>query len=654
MKSSGLRPKSHVQLQPVLAESNTAQMDARLRRRRRLRTLQFIVDGSLLVGSLILAALLRFEGDVPPAMVERIARSAPLVIGVQFVTLWLSGTHRIIWRYFGLRETGIVLRSVAIATLVLLSIRLGLGQLGAHPEVQNFLLPIGVLGIDSILVLGGLVGVRALRRHRSELEEQKLRKPRSVSTVRVLLVGAGRGGHFISRELRARPDQGLLPVGFVDDDLQKVGQVLDGLTVLGTTNDLGSICRELQVDRLLITVAGAGPQKLRELSERCSGLGLPVMIVPRLVEVLDGGNDQMKIREVTIEDLLGRPQVKLDLPGIERVMTGQVVLVTGAGGSIGSELCRQLLRFRPEKLVLVDRYENALFEIHRELLESPDLGEAVLVPLVGDVCDRVRIGQIFSAEHPRVVLHAAAHKHVPMMEENPGEAVKNNVGGTVVLADAAAAEGVSRFVMISTDKAVNPTSVMGCTKRIAELYVQGKNGSTETAFCAVRFGNVLGSVGSVVPIFKRQIARGGPVTVTHPDMVRYFMTIPEACQLVLQASALAEGGEVYVLDMGAPVKIVDLAKDMIRLSGFRPEIDVPIVFSGIRRGEKLFEELSHKDEETITTEHPGIFISRSRMDGTEAIAARIPSLLEVAGQDGAAIRSAMKALVPEFSSNQSS
>lgn len=626
-------------------------MDAR-RRRGRLRALQFAIDASILVGSLILAAVLRFEGDVPPEFAGRIARTAPVVVAIQFLALWSSGSHRIIWRYFGLREAGIVLKGVSLATLILLAMRFGLGRFSEHTWVPGLLLPIGVLTIDALLVLSGLVGVRALRRYRSELEEQRLRKPRRVSTVRVLLVGAGRGGHFISRELRARPDQGLLPVGFVDDDLQKVGQSLDGLTVLGTTNDLATICREQMVDRLLITVAGAGPQKLRELSERCSGLGLPVMIVPRLVEILDGGNDRMRIREVTIEDLLGRAPVILDLPEIERIIAGQVVLVTGAGGSIGSELCRQLLRFRPQRIVLVDRYENALFEIHRELLESSALGETALIPSVGDVCDRTRMTQILSSQRPQVVLHAAAHKHVPMMEENPGEAVKNNIGGTIVLADAAAAAGVSRFVMISTDKAVNPTSVMGCSKRIAELYVQGQNGKAATVFCAVRFGNVLGSVGSVVPIFKEQIARGGPVTVTHPDMVRYFMTIPEACQLVLQACALAQGGEVYVLDMGAPVKIVDLARDMIRLSGFRPDVDVPIAFSGIRRGEKLFEELSHKDEAQIVTQHPGIFVSRSSVAASEAILSQIPGILATANGDGSAIRSAMKALVPEFSADQ--
>lgn len=647
-KNSGLRPKSRVQLQPVLVESSNSPLTrARIRRRRRLRALQFVIDTSILFVGLLFAALLRFEGDVPPHMAERIVRIAPLVIIVQFAALWLSGVHRIIWRYFGLRETGLVLQAIAFATLILLGARLALGRLGDETWVHDLLIPIGVLGIDAVLVLGGLVGARALRRYRSEVAERRLREPRSVSTVRVLLVGAGRGGHFISRELRARPDRGLSPVGFVDDDLQKLGQVLDGLTVLGTTHDLGRICQERRVDRVLITVAGAGPQKLRELSERCSGLGLPVMIVPRLVEILDGGNDQMKIREVTIEDLLGRPPVTLDLPGIERVMMGRVVLVTGAGGSIGSELCRQLLRFEPSRLVLVDRYENALFEIHRELLESPDLGQTTIVPLVGDICDAARVAQIFAQQSPHVVLHAAAHKHVPMMEENPGEAVKNNVGGTKTLADAAAAAHVSRFVMISTDKAVNPTSVMGCTKRIAELYVQGKNDDTKTAFCAVRFGNVLGSVGSVVPIFKRQIAKGGPVTVTHPDMVRYFMTIPEACQLVLQACALALGGEVYVLDMGAPVRIVDLARDMIRLSGFRPDLDVPIVFSGVRPGEKLYEELSHKDEENVTTSHPGIFVNRQTGLG-KLDSEQIAALLRVASEDGVAIRRAMKALVPEF------
>jgi FlaA1/EpsC-like NDP-sugar epimerase len=649
---SSLRFKARLQLQLVPAEpSHSSRPPAQLIRRGRLRALQFIVDAIILFWGLLLAALLRFEGEIPEQMAERLAASAPLIIAVQSLSLWVVGAHRIIWRYFGLRETGVFLKGIAISTSVLLAIRLGLGQLTHLPVARVLLLPIGVLGIDAVLVLGGLVGVRALRRYRSELEEQRIRRPRQVHPIRVLLVGAGRGGHFISRELRARPDQGLVPVGFVDDDVQKLGQVLDGLTVLGTTEDIAALCEERRVERILITVAGAGPQKLRELSERCSKVGLPVMIVPRLVEILDGGNDQIKIRQVTIEDLLGRPPVNLDLPGIERVITDRVVLVTGAGGSIGSELCRQIQKFRPAKLVLVERYENALFEIHRELV-APEPRSTEVVPLVGDVCDADRMEQIFKEHAPEVVLHAAAHKHVPMMEANPGEAVKNNVGGTIVLADAAARSGVRRFVMISTDKAVNPTSVMGCTKRVAELYVQGKNGHTGTAFCAVRFGNVLGSVGSVVPIFREQISKGGPVTVTHPDMVRYFMTIPEACQLVLQASALASGGEVYVLDMGAPVKIVDLARDMIRLSGFRPDVDMQIVFTGIRPGEKLFEELSHKDESTIATPHPSIFASRSVAPDAAHFASQVQELLHVAATDGHKVRDALRRIVPEYTPNE--
>ncbi len=354
-----------------------------------------------------------------------------------------------------------------------------------------------------------------------------------------------------------------------------------------------------------------------------------------------------RIREVAIEDLLGREPVQLDEDVVSESMRSRVVMVTGAGGSIGSELCRQICRFGPKHLVLVERFENALFEIHRELIAA--FPHVLIEPRIADVCDATRMGMVFTEVRPEVVFHAAAHKHVPMMEWNPGEAIKNNVGGTRCVADLADQHGVQRFVLISTDKAVNPTSVMGASKRVAEIYLQALSQRSSTRFVTVRFGNVLGSAGSVVPIFREQIAKGGPLTVTHPEMRRYFMTIPEASQLVLQAGAMGTGGEIFILDMGEPVKIVDLARDLIILSGLRPDEDIEIRFSGLRPGEKLFEELSTAAEDADRTRHPKVFIGRIAPHEWSAVVEAIGSLLELADSTTPErVRTTLKDIVPEY------
>jgi len=617
-------------------------------RRQVLRSFQISIDVLVLLASLYVALLLRFEGDVPVDMMKRVVLSTPLVLAAQYGAVLLLAGHRIIWRYFGLRDATRIALSLSLATALLVGVRVVAGSVEA---LRPILVPYGVLAIDAVLAYGGLVGVRSVRRLEAEARELRERQPRNVRAVRVLLIGAGRGGLFLSRELRSRPDQGYVPIGFVDDDPAKLRQVLDGLPVLGSTNNLENLCRVHKVERLIITVASSGPEEFRRLSDRVSESGVPVMIVPRLVDLLDGASSgALRIRDVTIEDLLGRPPVVLDMEGLERLLADKVVLVSGAGGSIGSELCRQVARFGPRRIVLVERFENALFEIHRELSELVKGSNIELVARVCDITDSRRVAQVFARETPEIILHAAAHKHVPMMEDNPGEAVKNNVGGTRILADAAVAHGVERFVMISTDKAVNPSSIMGASKRVAELYVQHKNVLNQTRFSLVRFGNVLGSAGSVVPIFKKQIAKGGPVTVTHPEMVRFFMTIPEACQLVLQAGALSNGGEIYVLDMGAPVKIVDLAKDLIRLSGFRPDRDILVEYSGVRPGEKLYEELSLSGKEVLSSLHPGIFrVTTQGLSGEELVSG-IEQLVSTAldGDVPELIRQ-LQLLVPEFS-----
>jgi FlaA1/EpsC-like NDP-sugar epimerase len=438
-------------------------------------------------------------------------------------------------------------------------------------------------------------------------------------------------------------------VGFLDDDPSKLRARIRGVTVLGRTSEIREICESYDIGEVLIAMPSAPQQVVRELIEKCKGTNLRFRTVPAMSDLIEGRVQVSQIRPVSIEDLLGRDPVTLDNQAIGEYIRGKVVMVTGAGGSIGSEMCRQIARFKPKMLLLVERMENALFEIDRDLQRQfPDLCR---LPCVADIADGERIRRLLQQHRPTAVFHAAAHKHVPMMEWNPGEAIKNNVVGTRILADCVSEAGVEKFVMISTDKAVNPTSVMGCTKRIAEMYVQqlGTRTGTRTEFVTVRFGNVLGSSGSVVPIFKEQIARGGPVTVTHPEMTRYFMTIPEAAQLVLQAGAMGKGGEIFLLDMGEPVKIVDLAFDLITLSGLRPHEDVEIRFTGMRPGEKLFEELSIAGEDVSPTKHPKIGIMLKRPEDFHRVCERIEFLESVSDTATAdELRAELARTVPEY------
>jgi FlaA1/EpsC-like NDP-sugar epimerase len=415
-------------------------------------------------------------------------------------------------------------------------------------------------------------------------------------------------GATLVKEIVGRMDTELEIRGFVDDDVRKVGGSVGGVKVLGTTADLARLVDDLRIKQVVLAVDHAQGRDIRRIMSLCRDLNVRTQIVPSLDEIAMGRVSVSRIRDVEIEDLLGRDPISLDDENIADFLTGKTVMVTGAGGSIGSELVRQIAKYDPRQILLVERAEYFLFEIHRELTES--IAEVEAVPLMCDVCDEVRLREIFQRYLPQVVFHAAAHKHVPLMEVNSGEAVKNNVFGTRLVGQLAGDYGAESFVLISTDKAVNPTSVMGASKRVAEIVVQGLDQIYDTHYIAVRFGNVLGSAGSVIPIFREQIRKGQPLTVTHRDMTRYFMTIPEASQLVLQAGAIGSGGEIFVLDMGKPVRILDLAEDMIRLSGLTPYDDVDIVFSGIRSGEKLFEELEMSGENLLKTRHPKIFIGK--------------------------------------------
>lgn len=574
------------------------------------RPIQLGLDLAVLVGSFVFAYFLRFEFSLPDGEMHRMLVQLPLVLLLQFAALGLAGVYSFIWRYVGLREVPSFLKAAAASVAVLLFLRFGLAD-----QFHLWRVPVSVIVIDAALAFGGTLSVRVLRRvlyesyERDKLDRtathalgaRRRRKP-------VLLVGAGRGGVLAVREIQGRGDMDIEVLGFVDDDPLKLGTVIHGVRVLGTIRDLPRLARELDVDHVVITIAETRSQLLRRIAEICQRSGVRMRSIPGFYEILQGKVEISRMRDVAIETLLGREPVHLDQTELDRFLGGRRVLVTGAGGSIGSELARQVARFNPSLLLLLDRAEGALFDVDRELRQlRPELD---IRPLICDVVDAPRIKALLAQYRPEVILHAAAHKHVPMMESNPSEAIKNNVFGTRILGEAAGEVGVESFVLISTDKAVRPSSVMGASKRLAELVIQDLDHRYATRYVAVRFGNVMGSAGSVIPIFREQIARGGPLTVTHPDMMRYFMTIPEAAQLVLEAGAMGDRGEIYVLDMGEPVRILDLARDMITLSGLRPYEDIDIVFTGLRPGEKLFEELEVSGESISKTRHPKIFIGR--------------------------------------------
>ena len=592
-----------------------------------------------------LAFFIRFEGILSDEFVRILLFSLPVVIVVKFVFLALLRVPRQTWHYVSLLEVRSILVSIAAASVFLGMARLmGAALPEVHPLFTFVRVPLGVLLIDfalSLLVLVALRTVVRLKHERVDFQRgQRKREP-----VPTLLIGAGRTGALVAREIAATPNTGIRPVGFLEEGGERVGTVIHGVHVLGTLAQMPEVVHKHGARQALICMDHTSSEAVRRVARACENCHIPTRIIPGPRELMEG-IDLAKIRDVAIEDLLGRDPVRLDCQAIAGIVRGRRVIVTGAGGSIGSELCREVCRFAPATLVLVEQAENSLFFIHRELIR--DYPKVQVIPCVADICDEVRMDQILADFPATVLFHAAAHKHVPMMEANPGEAVKNNILGTRTVADLAHAHGVGTFVMISTDKAVNPTSVMGASKRVAEIYVQALSQRSSTRFVAVRFGNVLGSNGSVIPIFKEQIARGGPVTVTHPDMKRYFMTIPEACQLVLQAAAMGRGGEIFVLDMGEPVKIVDLAQDLIRLSGLAPE-DIPITFTGLRPGEKLFEELSFEEESAEKTQHPRIFIGRIRPYDLEAVNEDIDELGRLAEwSEQGEILAKLKEMIPEY------
>ncbi len=570
------------------------------------RPLQFFADIGVLCVAFFIAYLPAVNIQLGELYLETAVRQLPFVVLVQVASLFLVGAYSLIWRYVSIEDISLFLKAAAISCLVLLGFRFILSFL----SFSLWQIPVSVILIDTMMAFGGLLGLRILRRFFYELNEKN---HSSVGRKRVrqkptLIVGAGRMGSTLAKEMSGRRYAELEIRGFVDDDTGKIGGSVNRIKVLGSTKDLPKLVDELDIEQVVIAIDQAQGKEIRRVMDVCAAIPVKARIVPSLNEIAHGHVSVSRIRDVQIEDLLGREPVDLDDQNLHEFLSGKVVMVTGAGGSIGSELVRQILNYNPSKLLLVERAEYFLFQIERELASIETNVE--FIPLVADICDEPRMRDVFERFSPKVIFHAAAHKHVPLMELNTTEAVKNNIFGTRLVASLAGEFGADDFVMISTDKAVNPTSIMGASKRIAEIVIQELKNEYKTNYTAVRFGNVLGSAGSVVPIFREQIQKGEPITVTHKDMTRYFMTIPEASQLVLQAGALGTGSEIFILDMGQPVKILDLAEDMIRLSGLTPYEDIDIKFTGIRGGEKLFEELEITGENLLKTKNPKIFIGQ--------------------------------------------
>lgn len=567
----------------------------------RMRIVRLVMlDAGIIAASVWLVFLLRFDFQIPEMYVWMLPWAILIHIAVYAAFSFGFKVYNNIWRYTGMREL-LQLLKVSVLTLVgVIAV-----NVSAHVVVPSYRLPISIYFAAGYVFLG-IVGLRMVKRLLNDGFETTGTKEAFEGNL--LIVGAGKAGILVTKDIKHSRFKFMNPVAFIDDDISKQKLEVMGLPIVGNRNFIPEAVDQLDIAFIIIALPTAPQNDLMEIIEICKSTKAQVKLMPSMTEILDGKMAVNRIREVSVNDLLGRTPVEINTEEIRENLGSECILITGAGGSIGSELCRQLAAYRPKEMLLLGHGENSIYLIEQELRQLyPD---QKIQPIIADIQDVSRIDSVFQNFRPTIVYHAAAHKHVPLMEMNPVEAVKNNVIGTRNVAEASAKYGAKRFILISSDKAVNPTSVMGATKRAAEMIINDQNSSSKTVFAAVRFGNVLGSRGSVIPLFKRQIESGGPVTVTHMDMVRYFMTIPEAVQLVIQASVLAQGGEVFVLDMGKPVRIYDLARDLIRLSGLEPDKDIPIVITGIRPGEKLYEELLTEEEGLMVTNNYRIMISR--------------------------------------------
>jgi len=599
----------------------------------------FVMTSLIIISSLLLAYSLRFDFSIPLAYWPRIGALIPAVLVIKLAILWKFKCFKGWWRYVSMPDLVQIVQANVLGSAIFVVYAVLVYRLDQIPRSVLIL-----DGIFCFLAIGGIrFATRAFREH-----FLPLRQGTEMLQTRALIVGAGDAGQLIARETRSNPQLDLDVIGFIDDDPVKKKGTFQGLSVLGSQADLLKIVNKHGVDEVIIAIPSASGRQIKSIVECCRKSNVKFKILPGVGELIDGRVSVQQIRDVDLNDLLGREPIFLDEAQINHYLRGKRVLVTGAGGSIGSEICRQVARFNPKKLILFENAETPLFLIEQELIKSnPNLP---IAPIIGDVRNRSRVNVIFDEQMPQVVFHTAAYKHVPMMENNPAEAVNNNIHGTRLLADAANSIGVEKFVMVSTDKAVRPTNIMGTTKRVAEMYVQSLNMKSKTSFVTTRFGNVLGSNGSVIPTFKEQIARGGPLTVTHPEVTRFFMTIPEATQLVLQAGSMGSGGEIYLFDMGEAVKIQFLAEELIRLSGLRPHDDIEIVYTGLRPGEKLYEELLLDGEGVLPTPHNKICIAQSTTLDYVMLVEMIDGLVKAAkALDLPTVKEKLQLLVPEYS-----
>jgi len=553
---------------------------------------------------------------------------------VKLVTFILFRLYNSLWRYAGTYEMGLIVAAAGISNASMLSYAF----LSRTPVPRSIF--VMTIMIDIFLVGGIRFAYRVFRRIvKGEII-------RITNSKRVLIIGGGDAGAIIIKELKMHPELKSSPVAIIDDNKYKVGKKINGVPIVGATGDILVIIDKWKIDEVIIAMPSAGNKKVNDIFTECSKTQCKVKILPSVSQLIDESVVMQKIRDVNIEDLLGREPINLDIDEVSSYLKDQVVLVTGGGGSIGSELCRQISEFKPKQLVILDNYENNAYEIQNELIHNHP--ELKLDTVIANIREKTRLENIFKKYKPDVVFHAAAHKHVPLMESNPTEAIKNNVFGTLNVAECSDKFGAKKFVLISTDKAVNPTNIMGATKRIAEMIIQGLNRTSKTEFVAVRFGNVLGSNGSVIPLFKRQIEQGGPVTVTHKEVTRFFMTIPEAVQLVIQAGAMAKGGEIFVLDMGEPVKICDLARNLIKLSGFEPDVDIKIEYTGLRPGEKLYEELLLNEEGLQSTKYNKIFIAKPIHIDLAMLKRELECLKDIVITNSDGISDYIKLIVPTY------
>jgi len=606
--------------------------------KRKIRSNAFVAFDLLLINiSLILAYLLRFDfryRSIPESFSEHILKLALIATVVKIITFLAFKLYNSLWKYAGIYEMGLIVGAAFVSNSIMIS----------YAFLSKTPVPRSIFLICTLTDIFLIASVRfAYRIFRRVVKGEIMRIKDSK---RVLIFGAGEAGAIIVKEMKMHPELKSTPVAIIDDDIFKQGKKINGVPIVGQRKDIVKVVEKKQIDEIIIATPSASKKDINEIFAECSKTQCKVKILPSVSQLIDESVVLQRVRDVNIEDLLGREPVNLDVNEVSSYIKGQVILVTGGGGSIGSELCRQIAEFEPKKLIILDNYENNAYDIQNELLYTkPGLD---LCTVIANIREKQRMENIFKMYKPDVVFHAAAHKHVPLMEANPTEAIKNNVFGTLNVAECADKYGVKRFVLISTDKAVNPTNIMGATKRIAEMIIQALNRNSKTEFVAVRFGNVLGSNGSVIPLFKKQIEQGGPVTVTHPEVTRFFMTIPEAVQLVIQAGAMAKGGEIFVLDMGEPVKIADLARNLIKLSGFEPDVDINIVYTGLRPGEKLYEELLLKEEGLEATKNNKIYVAKPIHTDLALLKRELDCLKDIIMNNPDGISDYIKLIVPNY------